>query len=134
MTPVTLPPVTVRQDQRALRIVWAGTPEAASLLKRIPLDELETDTAVSAQTAAVFGETLTPEQFVERVRSAVRERGDHALREISERLEGSVPERFETSRDDVREAYSRVPPQLVEDMRCAAERIEAFHRLQPKGS
>jgi len=134
MTPVTSPPVTVRQDQRALRIVWAGTPEAASLLKRIPLDELETDTAVSAHTAAVFGEALTPEQFVERVRSAVRERGDHALREISERLEGSVPERFETSRDDVREAYSRVPPQLVEDMRCAAERIEAFHRLQPKGS
>jgi len=127
-------PVTPQQAGLALRIVKAGTPEAASVLRRIPLDELETDTTVSAQTAAVFGEALTPEQFVERIRNAVRERGDHALREISERLEGTVPERFETSRDEIQEAYSRVPPQLVEDMRCAAERIEAFHRLQPKGS
>lgn len=118
----------------ALRIVRAGTPEAADLVKRVPLDEVQTDTAVSRQTAAVFGEPLSPEQFVERVRAEIRARGDDALREISQRLEGTTPASFETSRAEIEEAYAGVPAQLVDDLRRAAERVAAFHRQQPAGS
>ena len=116
----------------ALRVVSAGTWEAAALLARVPLDELVTDQTASQRTAAVFGEPLTPEQFVERVRTEVRAGGDTALRWISERLEGTTPERFETTREEIEEAYARVPEQLVEDMRFAGERIAAFHRQQPR--
>ena len=117
-----------------LRIFRAGTQEAAELLRRVPLDEVQTDATVTAQTTAVFGEELTPEQFVERVRSEVRARGDRALREISERLEGMAPERFETSREEIEDAYRRVPSALVEDLKVAAERVAAFHRQQPETS
>jgi histidinol dehydrogenase len=56
------------------------------------------------------------------------------LREISQRLEGGAPERFETSREQIEEAYRRVPAALVEDLRRAADRVAAFHRKQPDGS
>lgn len=115
----------------ALRLFHAGTKEAAALLERVPLDELATDPTVSARTAGVFGEPLTPEQFVERVRTEVRKRGDAALRELSQKLEGTAPERFETSRAEIEDAYHYVPAQLVADLRLAAERIAAFHRQQP---
>jgi histidinol dehydrogenase len=117
-----------------LRIVTAGTPAAAGLLKRVPLDELVTDEAVSSRTEAVFGAALTPEQFVERVRAEVRARGDAALRELSERLEGHCPTTFETPRSEIQTAYSRVSQQLVDDLRLAAARVEAFHRQQPRHS
>ncbi|MBI3971629.1 MAG: histidinol dehydrogenase [Chloroflexi bacterium] len=118
----------------ALRICRAGTPEAAELLRRVPLDELVTDPAVAARTAAVFGEPLSPEQFVERVRHEVRTRGDAALRDLSERLEGAAPASFETSRAEVEQAYGRVSSQFVDDLRLAAARVEAFHRQQPRQS
>jgi histidinol dehydrogenase len=98
------------------------------------LDELATDPRVAARTAEVFGVPLTPEQFVERVRAEVRARGDAALRELSQKLEGVVPERFETSRAEIDEAYRRVPAQLVADLRRAADRVAAFHRQQPRQS
>jgi histidinol dehydrogenase len=118
----------------ALRIVEAGTAEAAALLRRVPLDELQTDAAVSAQTAAVFGEALSPQAFVDRVRTEVRDRGDDALRDLSEKLEGGAPEQFETSRAEIDAAYQRVPAQLVDDLRLAADRVAAYHRQQPRGS
>jgi histidinol dehydrogenase len=118
----------------ALRIFSAGSPEADALLRRVPFDEVETGAAVSAQTAAVFGEALSPEAFVERVRTEVRAHGDAALRALSEKLEGQAPERFETSRQEIREAYDLVPGALVDDLRTAAERVARFHRQQPRGS
>jgi histidinol dehydrogenase len=118
----------------ALRIFTAGTPEAAALLRRVRLDELATDASVAARTEAVFGEPLTPEQFVERVHTEVRARGDPALRQLSLKLEGTAPDSFETTREEIEDAYHQVPADLVADMRLAAERIMAFHRQQPRQS
>ncbi|HEU5315774.1 MAG TPA: histidinol dehydrogenase [Chloroflexota bacterium] len=123
-----------KEKAPALRVVASGTAEAAELLRRVPLDEVRTDEAVSQQTASVFGQALSPEAFVERVRTEVRSRGDTALRELSEKLEGRAPERFETSRDEIDAAYERVPQLLVDDLRRAADRVAAYHRQQPRGS
>lgn len=120
--------------ERALRIFDAGEAGARELLRRVPLDEMEVDAGVADRTAEVFGERLSPEQFVERVRTDVRARGDAALRDLSMRLEGTAPETFETSADEVRAAYSLVSDQLVRDLRFAAERIAAFHRQQHQQS
>ena len=117
-----------------LRIARSGTPEAAALLRRVPLDEIVPDAAVSTETARVFGEPLTPEQFVDRVRLEVMRRGDAALRELTEILDGQPPSRFETTRDEIDAAYGQVPAQLVEDMRAAAQRVERFHLQQPRNS
>jgi histidinol dehydrogenase len=118
----------------ALRVLRAGTPEADALLRRVPLEELVPDAEVSARTAAVFGAEMTPEAFVERVWREVRARGDAALREITQRLDGVAPAAFETSREEVARAYDDVAPSLVADLRLAAERVAAFHRQQQRRS
>jgi histidinol dehydrogenase len=118
----------------ALRVAHAGTPEATSLLRRVPLDELAPDPQVAARTAAVFGEALTPEAFVERVWREVRARGDAALRDLSERLEGTAPAAFETPREEIEAAYRLVHPSVVDDLRLAAVRVAAFHRQQRRQS
>ncbi|MGI8423660.1 MAG: histidinol dehydrogenase [Chloroflexota bacterium] len=117
-----------------LRIHRWGTSEAAALLRRTALDEIATGAAVSAQTEAVFGVALSPEQFVERVRIEVLTRGDAALREIAEKLEGTPSTQFETTRAEIEDAYTRIPESLVDDLRAAADRIARFHRQQPDGS
>jgi histidinol dehydrogenase len=118
----------------ALRIAHIGTPVAAAILHRTPIDELETDVAVAARTKHVFGTTLSPEAFVERVRIEIRTRGDGAIREISARLDEGVDGALETSQAEIVAAYKSVSAEFVADLRAAAYRIEAFHRLQPNGS
>ena len=117
-----------------LRIFRDGSPDAAALLRRVPLEEMATDAGVSARTAAVFGEPLSPEAFVERVWREVRAGGDAALRRISASLEGTAPERFETTREEIAAAYEAVSPGFVADLRFAADRVAAFHRRQHRGS
>lgn len=118
----------------ALRIVRAGSVAATALLRRVPLDEMVTEPAVAALTEQVFGQALTPEQFVERVLREVRQGGDAALRELSQRLEGTAPEALETPRSEIEAAYSEVSPQFVADLRLAAGRVADFHRQQRRGS
>lgn len=118
----------------ALRIAVAGTPEADAILRRVPIDELETDAGVAARTESVFGEALSPEAFVERVRTEVRTRGDQGIRDIAWRLGEGFDGALETTPDEIAAAYKAVSEELVADLRAAAARIEAFHRLQPKGS
>jgi histidinol dehydrogenase len=118
----------------AFRIAVAGTPEADAILKRTPIDELEPDAGVAARTERVFGVALSPEAFVERVRSDVRTHGDQAIRDIAWRLGEGFHGPLETTPEEVAEAYQAVPTQFVADLQAAAARIESFHRLQPKGS
>ena len=118
----------------ALRIAVAGTPEADAILRRVPIDELETDARVAARTESVFGVALSPEAFVERVRTEVRTRGDQGIRDIAWRLGEGFDGALETTPDEIAAAYKAVSEELVADLRAAAARIEAFHRLQPKGS
>ena len=121
-------------NETILRIAHVGTPEAEAILRRVPIDELTPDDAVSARTEVVFGIPLSPEAFVERVRLEVRARGDDALREIGARLGETVTGSFETSREEIEAAYQHVSAQFVADLRVAADRIERFHRQQPHGS
>ena len=85
--------------------------------------------AVLARIEQTFGERLTPEQVVERILSDVRERGDDALRDWTERLDGSRPAELEVSAAEL--AAAQVAPELHAAIRLAAERVRAFYRQQP---
>ena len=58
----------------------------------------------------------------------VRERGDAALREITERFDGVALDTFEVGQDEFARAEAQVEPALKDAMREAAARITAFHR------
>jgi histidinol dehydrogenase len=59
--------------------------------------------------------------------SAVRERGDTALRELTERYDGQAPMSLEVSAAEFAAAEARLPADLKSAIAEAAARIEAFH-------
>ena len=77
--------------------------------------------------------TRQEEEIGERVAAIlaeVRTGGDAALRRIVRRIEGSLPETFEVTRERRAEAAKAVSPQLKAALAQAKANIEAFHRAQ----
>jgi histidinol dehydrogenase len=101
----------------------------ATVLDRPPLDEIPETDAQRARTKKVFGETLTPEQAVRRILKDVRTRGDAALCEWSQKLDGVTlsSAQLAVSDEDIAAAYDQVDAEAVAALERAAERINAFH-------
>lgn len=62
--------------------------------------------------------------------AAVRERGDAALREYTERFDGVELDSFEVSAEEIEAAIAETGEELMGVMRRAAENIRAFHSKQ----
>ena len=60
----------------------------------------------------------------------VRQRGDDALIELTEKFDKVRLDRVEVSREDIEEAYAKVPSDVVEELENAAYNIQRFHELQ----
>jgi histidinol dehydrogenase len=107
-----------------------------TLLKRVPLDEIEVTESMRRRTIAAFGEDLTPEQSVRRILRDVRARGDVALIEWTKRLDGvDLPAAaLAVSDEDIAAAYDQVDAETVAALERAAERITAFHARVPAQS
>lgn len=75
----------------------------------------------------VFGAPLTPLQVVERIVRDVRRNGDEAVRRLTIALDGAAPDEFEVPKAAIAEARRQAPPNVVDALETAAERIRAFH-------
>ena len=64
----------------------------------------------------------------------VRQNGDAALREYSEKFDKVSLDSFEVSADEIDEAFETVDPELIRVMRAAKENIYAFHSRQVRNS
>ncbi len=102
-----------------------------TILKRRRWDEWPIPDRVREGIRQVFGEELTPEEAVRRIVQDVRERGDAALREWTERADRVTPAYLEVSLEEIEAAYDQVSPDVVSALEFAAGRIERFHRKQP---
>ena len=67
---------------------------------------------------------------VEAIVTRVREGGDEALRALAAEIDGFVPERFEVSADEIREASELVTQEVKDAIAAAAANISAFHEAQ----
>ena len=79
------------------------------------------------------GVSATPpevEAAVDGVLADVRERGDEALLELTERFDGVRPEPLRVTEEELSEAFSACPPELICALRAAAENIREFHAKQ----
>lgn len=108
------------------------TVEAAqkTILRRAAWDEMEVPSAVLDRIERTFGERIGPDEAVRRILRDVRSRGDAAVLEWSQRLDGSSAG-LVVDAAALAEATAQVEPSLLEAMQLAAQRIEAFHRRQP---
>ncbi len=69
---------------------------------------------------------------VSKIIALVRDQGDRALFELTERYDKVRLESLSVDRDQVTAAYSQVDSRLIEDLKQSKARIERFHSLQLK--
>lgn len=102
-----------------------------SILKRIPLDDMSVPPSLQAGITRMFGEPLTPAQVVDRILTDVRERGDAALREWTERLDGKSFASFAVPQAAMQAALEALPAEQRAALELAADRVRRFHQAQP---
>ena len=105
-----------------------------TILRRVPLDEIEITPAMLDANERIYGARLTPAEAVDRIILDVRGRGDAALSDWSARLDGVRRSAFEVPRARIRRAVGALAPELVEALKLAAGEIERFHRRQARNS
>ena len=71
-----------------------------------------------------------PLEAVRAIVAAVRERGDEALRELTERFDGAVPASLTVTPDEIAEAAARTPVEVRDALAAAAANVEAYHQHQ----
>jgi histidinol dehydrogenase len=74
-----------------------------------------------------------PVAAVRAILADVRARGDAAVLDLTERLDGVRLAQVRVPSDQVKEALGRVPPRLREALEVAAANIERYHRAQLAG-
>ena len=97
-------------------------------------DEPDYPVGLLSAVERIFGEPLSPAAAVARVLADVRSRNDAALREWAQRIDGSLPDPLALRESELAAAATEIRPDLAEALQLAAERIRAFHALQPVGS
>jgi len=108
------------------------TPTAQkTLLRRPAWDELAIPTPLLDRIESIFGERISPEEAVRRILADVRARGDGALSDWSQRIDGVTPPTLVVPRAAIAAAYKHVAPDVIDAMRVAITRVENFHRRQP---
>lgn len=103
-------------------------PAARAALTR-SFNEIPVPDAVLARIEQTFGERLTPTQVVERILADVRGRGDDALRDWTEKLDGYRPETLEVSAEEI--SAARIEPELHDAVKLAIRRVRDFYEQQP---
>ena len=117
-----------------VRIIYGAAEGRRTLLRRQPLDEYEAPPALQASIRTLFGEPLTPDQVVTLILTQVRAKGDGAVRHYSRLLDGSTLDSLRVPQERIDMAWERTDPALREALELAAQRIDAFHRHQPRNS
>ncbi|MCK9544255.1 MAG: histidinol dehydrogenase [Novosphingobium sp.] len=95
------------------------TPDFARAFARLVRDRRESDDDVSRDVALILDD--------------VRNRGDEALAELTQRFDGhslSRDEAWRISPEECREAYDNLLPDLRAALELAAQRIRAYHEAQ----
>jgi len=102
-----------------------------ALLKRRPIDDMQVSPSVQERNKKIFGEALTPAQVVDRILRDVQARGDAAVADWSERLDGRRARNFRIPVAEARAALENLPPEQLAALELAAERVRRFHQAQP---
>jgi len=100
-------------------------------LRRVPLELQEAPDRVKQRILETFGEELTPWQVVERIVQDVRSRGDAAVLEYCQLLDGAESAGLQVEAGEIASARREVEPDLLAALELSAERVRAFHsRIQ----
>jgi histidinol dehydrogenase len=105
-----------------------GFNEASQLLTRKDFwEHLTVPPGLAARTKQAFGQELSVQEVVNRIIGEVRDRGDKALFDYTERLDGVRLDYLVVDRQEVAAAYDMVNKKAISALHFAARRIRDFH-------
>jgi histidinol dehydrogenase len=102
-----------------------------TILKRTPLTLVDYPANLVASVEIIFGTGTSLPAAVTQILDSVRLEGDTALKRWSKILDGADLEDFRVPKKSIAQALELIDPSLRESLTLAAERIRAFHKLQP---
>lgn len=105
-----------------------------TILRREEMLNPVTPAGIRDGMARIFGEAINPETAVDRILQDVGTRGDVALFEWTRRIDGLILETIAVDPSEIQSAPGSIDTVLWGALRLAAERIRAFHELQPVNS
>jgi histidinol dehydrogenase len=103
----------------------------AGILRRDQTLAMDVPEGLQASIQRVFGEALSPEQAVRRILADVRGRGDEALHDWTQTIDGVALDKLAVSEAEMDTAVARTPTDLYQALEFAASRIRTFHECQP---
>lgn len=103
----------------------------AAILRRDSLRDITVPAWLGESLQKLFGEPVTPDEAVRRIIRSVRERGDAALFDWNARIDGAQLDALTVPEDEIAAALDRIPAEVADALRYAAERIRRFHEKQP---
>lgn len=102
-----------------------------SILKRYSLRDYDVPEQLIDRSVGIFGERVMPDEAVRRIIRSVRDGGDAALREWSQKIDSVDIEALQVRPAELKAALDAIAPDLRGALELAAERIRAFHQKQP---
>jgi len=90
-------------------------------------ESFTTPPRLATQIKQVFGEELSVQKVVDRIIGEVRDKGDKALFDYTERLDGVRLDSLEVDRREVVAAYDIINKKVISALEFAARRIRDFH-------
>ena len=107
-----------------------GFDAARKALSRLtPAESYPVSAALKHKLEEMFG-TADPEQAVKVIINEVRRRGDAAIFDLTEKIDGIKLTALEVPRDELSKARKEAGGELVSALKLAAERVNAFHVAQ----
>jgi histidinol dehydrogenase len=105
-----------------------GFDKARQLLTRENFwESFTTPPGLAAQIKQVFGKELSVQEVVDRIIGEVRNKGDKALFDYTEKLDGVRLDSLEVDRQEVVAACGIIDKELVSALEFAAKRVRDFH-------
>ena len=102
-----------------------------TILHRQPVSAVQPSPTIAKGIERVFGEALSLEEAVRRILADVQQRGEIAVIDWTERIDGVRLSTLTVADEDIEAAYQTIPAELRAALHFAADRIRAFHEKQP---
>lgn len=111
--------------------IYPGLDEGREAIRRRGgLDTMALAPEALERNRQIFGEPLEADEAVARILADVREKGDAAVRDYCERIDGAVPDPWILGPESMAAAWERTPRSLQDALTLAADRVRSFHQRQ----
>lgn len=102
-----------------------------TILRREMALEPDVPPGLQARLDAIFGAGTTPDTAVATILRDIRQQGDTAVRHWTTKIDRVDLDAFAVDQEEIETAVSRIPADLADALRFAADRIRQFHSYQP---